>query len=205
MWKLLYNSKKVRDFSIMTNKGKIFVISGPSGVGKGTLLGMLLKRHPQIKFSISATTRKPRAGEAHGVNYFFVEREDFLASVENEEFLEWAEFAGNYYGTYQRFVENIVAQGEDIALEIEVQGAMQVRKKLPEAIFIFIKPPSIKELESRLMKRNTETAQLIDKRLAVASKELESADDFDYVVINDDIESALKQLEDIIIAERTNV
>lgn len=189
----------------MSKMGRIFVISGPSGVGKGTLLGLLLKKHTDVTFSISATTRKPRAGEVHGVNYFFTSKEDFIRSIENDEFLEWAEFAGNYYGTYIKTVEEAVAGGRDIALEIEVQGAMQVKKKLPHAVFIFIIPPSIDELEARLRKRNSETEESLERRLSIARKELDKAEEFDYTVINENLEQALAQLENIIDAERCRV
>jgi len=184
-----------------SKKGNIFVISGPSGVGKGTLLKMLLAKHPEISLSISATTRTPRQGETHGINYFFISKEKFQESVEKNEFLEWAKFADNCYGTYKNTVEKALSEGKNIALEIEVQGAMQIKEKMPEAILIFISPPSIEELKSRLTGRNTETEEVIQKRLSIVESEFEKRKYFDYEIINDDLDRALEELTNIVLVQ----
>lgn len=189
----------------MIKKGNVFVISGPSGVGKGTLLNKLLQIKPEIKVSVSATTRAPRNGEVNGVNYFFTTKENFKNQIDNGEFIEWAEFAGNYYGTYFKTVQDAVNKGIDIALEIEVQGAMQIRKKIPEAVLIFILPPSFEELKNRLMLRNTETTESMEKRLSIVKKEIETAEQFDYKVVNNDLEVALNDLSDLISKEQEKV
>ena len=178
-------------------KGKLYIISGCSGVGKGTLLNLFLKKNPSIKLSISSTTRTPRAGEKEGINYFFVSKEEFLNSVKNDEFLEWAEFSGNYYGTKKSFVENTLNKGRDLILEIEVKGAGQVKKKMPEARTIFIMPPDKKELESRLRGRNTENEDSILKRLKESEREIEEGKKFDYIIVNDKIENALDNMQKI--------
>lgn len=182
----------------MTRKGNVFVFSGPSGVGKGTLIKEILPSVPQLKLSVSATTRKPRSNEIDGENYFFTSRDIFVKQIENNEFLEWAEFTGNYYGTYEQTVKDAIVNGEDIILEIEVQGAMQIRKRIPEAILIFILPPTLQELEKRLHNRNTETKESIAKRLAVAESEFELIDKFDYKVTNKELCQATKELLAII-------
>ncbi len=179
-------------------KGKLFVISGSSGVGKGTLLKLLLQNNPHINLSISVTTRHPRRGEIDGVNYFFTTEEDFLNSVENNEFLEWAEFNGNFYGTKQAYVEKTLAKGEDLILEIETRGALQIKQKLADAILIFILPPSIEELEKRLRGRNTEDETAIRNRLKEAFREIECSKDYDYRIVNDNLEKALEELQSII-------
>lgn len=181
--------------------GNLFIIAGCSGVGKGTLIKLFLERNPNIQLSVSATTRSPREGEQDGVNYFFVSKEDFENSVKNNEFLEWAEFSGNLYGTKRSFVEKTLAKGIDLILEIEVQGAKQVKEKMPEAISIFIMPPSIEELEARLRGRHTETEEAIQKRLHQVSREIEAGKNFDYKIINDKLEQALSDMQQIF--ERT--
>ena len=143
--------------------GNLFVISGSSGVGKGTVIKELLRIHPDLKLSVSCTTRKPREGEVHGKNYFFLSREEFLNCVENNEFLEWAEFSGNLYGTQKQYIIEKLEAGKNLILEIDTQGALNVKKIMPEALLIFILPPSIKELESRLRGRNTESEADIQK------------------------------------------
>ena len=185
----------------MKKTGSIFVISGPSGVGKGTLLALLLEKHPEISLSISATTRAPRPREVNGINYFFISKDEFLENIKKDEFLEWAEFAGNYYGTYQNLVKNALNEGKDVALEIDVQGAMQIKNKIADVILVFISPPSIEVLEQRLINRNTESKQLIEKRLAVVKTEIEKIKEFDYEVVNDKLEEALKKLETIVIRD----
>jgi len=186
-------------------RGNVFVISGPSGVGKGTLISMLIKKHPEIVLSVSATTRKPRAGEVNGINYLFTPKERFEEMIETDEFLEWANFAGNYYGTCRSIVEQTLFEGRDIALEIDVKGALQVKEKLPGAILIFILPPSIKELESRLFKRKTDSEEEIKRRLSIVESEINKKGSFNYEIVNDNLEKALQSLEGIILAERCKV
>ena len=179
-------------------KGRLFIVSGCSGVGKGTLLKMFLEKNPNIIFSISATTRQPREGEKDGVNYFFITKEEFKKSAENNEFLEWAEFSGNYYGTKRSFVEKTLAKGTDIILEIEVNGARQVKEKMKDAVTVFIMPPSVDELETRLRGRHTEDEISILSRLNEANREIEAGKKFDYQIINDNLEDALYNLQKII-------
>lgn len=179
-------------------KGKLFVISGSSGVGKGTLLKALLNQHPDIKLSISATTRFPRPGEEDGVNYFFTTKDLFEKAVKNHEFLEYAQFNNNYYGTKQAYVEKTLTKGENIILEIETKGALQIKSKLPDTVLIFIMPPSLEELEKRLRGRNTEDEEAIQNRLNEAFREIECSKSYDYKVVNDELESALQELEKII-------
>ncbi len=178
-------------------KGRLFIIAGCSGVGKGTLLKLFLEKNQKIKLSISATTRKQREGEKDGINYFFISKEEFRNSVENNEFLEWAEFSGNYYGTKKSFVEKTLNKGIDLILEIEVKGAAQVKEKMPEAVTIFIMPPSVETLEERLRGRHTEDEQTIRKRLNEAKRELEAGKKFDYQIINDSLDEALNNLQKI--------
>ena len=178
--------------------GKLFVISGSSGVGKGTLLKELLAKNPDLKLSISVTTRNPRQGEVDGVNYFFVSRDEFEASIKNGEFLEWAEFNGNYYGTKEMYVQKTLSRRENLILEIETKGALQIKQKLPNAILIFILPPSFEELEHRLRGRNTEDEQTIQGRLHEAFREIECSKQYDYRVVNDDLGRALAELDTIV-------
>lgn len=185
----------------MTKQGKLFVISGPSGVGKNTILEQFENKHSNVKLSISCTTRTPRKGEVDGVNYFFTTKDDFINAINNDEFLEWAEFSGNLYGTKKSFVLKTLEKGENLILEIDSQGAFQIKQKLPEAILIFINPPSIEELEKRLRGRNTETEDAILSRLSFAKKEILIANQFDYNIINTSIESAVSQLEEIFYKE----
>lgn len=176
---------------------KLFVISGSSGVGKGTLIKEFLRRNPDFKLSVSCTTRKPRGGEVHGENYFFISREKFQACIERGEFLEWAEFSGNMYGTQRPYIEEKLAQGKNLILEIDTQGALNVKKIMPEAKLIFILPPSFEELEARLRGRHTETEEAIQKRLEFTKLEMENSKSFDYQIVNDSIENAVKKLEEI--------
>ncbi len=187
-------------FNTMDTKStkKLFVISGSSGVGKGTVIKQLLSNHDDLKLSISYTTRSPRNGEEHGINYFFVSKEDFKTAVDNNEFLEWAEFSGNCYGTKKSFVLNSLKNGEHVLLEIDTQGALQIKEKMPEAILIFIAPPSYDELVARLRGRKTESEEAIQKRLDFVKTEKENSKYFDYIVINDTVENAVKKISDII-------
>lgn len=176
-------------------KGKLIVFTGPSGVGKGTLLRSLLQRHNDLCLSISATTRRPRPGEINGQHYFFVTREQFAQMIESGELLEWAEFAGNLYGTPRQAVNDQIAEGKWVVLEIELQGARQIRQSFPDALQIFIMPPSLEELEQRLRGRGQDSNEAIARRLQRAKDEIAAADEFDIQVVNDDVELAIKHLE----------
>lgn len=177
---------------------KLFVISGCSGVGKGTVLKEFMVRNTKdFMLSVSCTTRKPRPGEVDGVNYFFMSVEEFQDCIKKDKFLEYAQFAGNYYGTKQKYINQKFAEGLNIILEIETQGALQVKKKMPEAVLIFIAPPSLEELEHRLRGRHTEDEETIKKRLDLVKVELERSKQYDYVVVNDDLERAVSEIENI--------
>lgn len=180
------------------NNKKLFVISGSSGVGKGTLISGFLERNPDFKLSISYTTRAKRDGEEDEINYFFRTKEEFTNSIKNDEFLEWAEFSGNYYGTKRKFVEKTLFEGSNLLLEIETNGAFQIKEKMPEAVLIFIAPPSYEDLENRLRNRNTETEDAIKKRLECVQREKECSKNYDYIIINDKLEDAILELEKII-------
>ena len=175
--------------------GKLIVLTGPSGVGKGTLLRSLLQRHPELYLSISATTRTPRLGEVEGKQYYFVSREKFEQMVTTGELLEWAEFAGNCYGTPRAPVEAAIRQGKWVILEIELQGARQIRQTFPEALRIFILPPSLPELEYRIRNRGQDTEEAISRRLKRAQEEIDAANEFDIQIVNDDFEKALAGIE----------
>ncbi len=174
--------------------GQLFIVSAPSGAGKSSLVKALLEQDPAIRLSISYTTRAPRPGEVDGVHYHFVGREDFQARLERGEFLESAEVYGNYYGTSQPWIEAEMAAGRDILLEIDWQGAAQVRRLMPQAKSIFILPPSIAELRRRLEGRGTDSAEVIARRLAAAAADVSHAPEFDYLVVNEDFEAALADL-----------
>ncbi|ARA99696.1 guanylate kinase [Geobacillus thermodenitrificans] len=177
-------------------------MSGPSGVGKGTVRKALFSRPDiELHYSVSVTTRKPREGEVEGVDYFFRTREQFEQMIRENKLLEWAEYVGNYYGTPIDYVEKTLAEGKDVFLEIEVQGAMKVRQAFPEALFIFLAPPSLSELEKRIIGRGTESKDLIENRLQAAKEELEMMDAYDYVVENDEIELACERIKAIVMAE----
>ncbi len=178
---------------------KLFVISGSSGVGKGTVIKEFLNKHPEFRLSISCTTRGKREGEVHGVNYFFLSPNEFKECISNNEFLEWAEFSGNHYGTKKAFVNDCLNNGANLILEIDTKGALNVKKIMPEAELIFIAPPSLEELEARLRGRHTETEDAIQKRLASIKLEIENSKQFDYKVINDTVENAVKELEKIML------
>jgi guanylate kinase len=179
----------------VTNMGKLIVLTGPSGVGKGTLLKSLLTKHPEIYLSISATTRSPRSGEIDGQHYYFLERQKFEEMIAAGELLEWAEFAGNCYGTPRQPVEQQIAQGKIVLLEIELQGARQVRQSFPQGTQIFILPPSVEELENRIRGRGQDSEAAISRRLKQAKIELAAADEFDIKIVNDNFDEALANLE----------
>jgi guanylate kinase len=182
-------------------KGILFVLSGPSGVGKGTVCKELRRQGTALNYSVSATTRAPREGERHGVDYFFKTQPEFEKMIENDGLLEWAQYVDNYYGTPIDYVKETLGAGKDVLLEIEVQGARKVRKSFPDAVFLFLAPPNLKELKNRISLRGTETADLIENRLAVAKDEIEMMTHYDYVVENDEVELACERIESIVTAE----
>lgn len=182
-------------------KGKTFIICGPSGVGKGTVVSRLMEADPTLYFSVSATTRAPRAGEADGVHYHFLTREKFQEWIDAGDFLEHAQFVGNFYGTPRRYVDEAMDQGRDVLLDIEIQGAEQIHQKRPEAVRIYIAPPNWEELERRLTGRGTEDGEKIRSRLARGREEFAAARDFDYLVINDTVDHAVAEIRAIMTAE----
>ena len=182
-------------------KGKCFIISGPSGVGKSTVLHALMEKRKNVYFSVSATTRDPRPGEEDGVHYHFLDVDTFRQWIANDEFLEYAELVGNFYGTPRRFVDEAMELGEDVILDIEVQGAIQVTSKRPDAVRIFIAPPSWAELERRLTDRGTDSPDKIQKRLLRAKVEFQTAHTYDYFVINNTVDEAVEELNAIMTAE----
>lgn len=187
-------------------KGLLFVISGPSGVGKGTICKKLLERRKDLKLSVSVTTRAPRPGEIEGVNYFFRSEEQFQDMIERDEFLEYmCVFGKNHYGTPKAYVAEQRAQGNDVILEIDVNGALNVKKRCPDAVMIFIAPPSMETLKKRLVGRGTETEEAVERRLAEAVKELAAAGEYDYIVVNDSLDKAVKDTESILVSERLHV
>lgn len=189
----------------MKPRGLLIVVSGPSGAGKGTICKSLLKEYSGIQISVSATTRKPRSGEVDGVNYFFLEKEDFIQKIDRGEFLEHAKVYENYYGTPSEFVMEKINSGEDVLLEIDIQGALQVKEKYSEGVFVFILPPSMEELKNRIVGRGSETEESLKIRYSSAIDEISFIKDYDYYVINDKIDSATKKLMSIIEAEKNKV
>ena len=182
-------------------KGKTFIVSGPSGVGKGSVLKVLLEKREDVYVSVSATTRQPRPGEENGVHYHFLDVDTFHEWMAQDAFLEYAEYVGNFYGTPKRFVDEAMEEGRDVILEIDVQGALQIAQKRPEAVLIFIAPPSWEELERRLNLRGTDSPEKIQKRLLRAKVEVRTAHTYDYFVINDNVDNAVGELEAIMTAE----
>ena len=182
-------------------KGKTFIVSGPSGVGKSAVLKALLETRRNLYFSVSATTRAPRPGELDGVHYHFMDVDSFRKWIAKEQFLEYAEYVGNFYGTPKRYVDEAMEAGKDVILDIEVQGAIQVVSKRPETVRIFIAPPSWAELERRLTERGTDSREKIQKRLLRAKVEFQTAHTYDYFVINDTVENAVRELDAIMTAE----
>lgn len=185
----------------MHTMGKTFIVSGPSGVGKSTVLHALFEGRDDLYFSVSATTRTPREGERDGVDYHFIHADRFRNMIAEDAFLEYAEYVGNFYGTPMRLVDEAMEQGKDVLLDIEIQGAMQVCAKRPETVRIFIAPPSWKELERRLTARGTDSPEKVQKRLLRAKVELENAGHYEYFVINDTVDNAVAELRAIMLAE----
>ncbi|SHJ94963.1 guanylate kinase [Paramaledivibacter caminithermalis] len=189
----------------MRRKGTLFVICGPSGVGKGTVCKELLKNISGIDLSISATTREIRKGEVEGVNYYFIDKDKFEEMIENDEFLEYAQVYDNFYGTPKKYVIEQLNIGKDVILEIDPQGAMQIKEKFKEGIFIFLLPPSMKELKNRIIGRGRDSEDNIKKRLKCAYEEIDFIKEYDYYIINDDLLKAVNNLASIIKAERCRV
>ncbi len=190
---------------MLNRKGLLLVVSGPSGAGKGTICKALLNKNDQIKLSVSATTRKPRNGEVHGVNYFFIEKEEFTNMISNGEFLEYAQIYDNFYGTPKAAIIECLENGQDVILEIEMQGARQIKEVYPEGVFIFVLPPSLEELKSRIVGRGTETQEEIEKRFSCAFEEINQIVNYDYFIVNEDIEKSVNDVEAIISAEKNKV
>ena len=182
--------------------GLLLVVSGPAGVGKGTVVSLARERNKDIVFSVSMTSRKPRPGEKDGVNYFFVSRDKFLEMVEENLLVEWVEYCGNYYGTPKQYIEQQLEQGNIVLLEIQVEGARNIKKQYPKCVSIFITPPTAEELKNRITKRGTESPEIIEKRMKRAIKELEYMDKYDYTIKNDSVDESVKQLLEIIEKER---
>ena len=191
--------RKVRSVRVLMKKGLLIIISGPSGVGKGTVRNYFMNEEDlKLAYSISMTTRAPRENEKDGVDYIFTSKEDFEKAIHDGELLEWAEFVGKYYGTPMSYVEKLRNEGKNVLLEIEVQGAMQVSEKCPDALSIFIIPPSMEELEKRIRGRRTEPEEIVQQRLAKASKEMKMVNNYKYIVCNDDPKLAADMIATII-------
>ena len=186
----------------MVQPGILIVVSGPSGTGKGTICQSLLENNANLKYSISATTRAPRSGERHGVNYWFTSQDEFRQMIEDDQLLEWAEVYGNYYGTPRPYVMERLQSGEDVVLEIDTQGALKVKEQFPSGVFIFILPPSLDELAQRIQKRGTETAESMERRLGSATQEINLARQYQYLVVNDEVAAAVQRIQAIITAEK---
>ena len=184
------------------SKGVLTVVSGFSGAGKGTVMKRLIQKYDDYALSISVTTRNPREGERDGIEYFFKTKEEVETMIENDEFLEYARYVDNYYGTPRFYVEEMLAKGKNVILEIEIQGAMQIKAYNPDAVLIFVTPPSFEELRNRLVGRGTETADVIESRLRRASEEAEGMPSYDYILVNDQVEDCVDRLHQIILSER---
>lgn len=184
----------------MKRQGIFIIISGFSGAGKGTIVKKLIDEN-KLSLSISATTRPVRKGEVDGEHYYFTQKEAFENMINNNELIEWASYCDNYYGTPKKYVMNELAKGEDVILEIEMNGALQVKKQFPEALLVFVTAPSAQEIKNRLIKRGTESSELIQKRLIKSYQEIDSIDDYDYIVVNDGLEKAVSHIHSIIVAE----
>lgn len=188
------------------NTGQIIVISAPSGAGKGTIIKKLLENNSKNRWlSVSATSRQPREGEKEGINYYYITEEEFKKRIKEDYFLEYTNYAGNYYGTPKEYIKEKITKGIDVILEIEIEGANNIKKLIPEALFIFIMPPSLKELVRRLKGRGTETNEKIIKRFNAAYKEVNEVTKYNYVVVNDELDTAVDKIESIIKAEKCRV
>lgn len=183
------------------SKGILVVVSGFSGAGKGTVMKRLLEKYKDYALSVSATTRNPREGEVDGREYFFRTKEEFEKLIEEDALIEYAQYVGNYYGTPRSYVEEQLSQGKNVILEIEIQGAMKVKEKIPEALLVFVTPPTVEELKNRLVGRGTETEDVIADRLARAAEEAEGMGEYDYILVNDDLEECVENLHQIIRSE----
>ncbi len=186
----------------MLREGLLVVVCGPSGVGKGTVLKQLKEQNSNIRFSVSATTRQPRLGEIDGTNYFFKTVPEFRSMIQNNELVEWVEYCDNYYGTPKKYISDCLACGYDVVMEIEVEGAENIKKAYPESVSVFILPPSFDDLKRRIQGRGTEDANVINKRLERAKKELSYIDKYDYIIINDTVENALVGLGSVLASEK---
>lgn len=186
----------------MFRKGLLIILSGPSGTGKGTVLKLVRESCHNIKFSVSATTREPREGEVNGVNYFFMSQNEFEQMILNNEFAEWVKYCENYYGTPKKWIQDNIEAGFDVILEIEVEGALNIKKQFPDCVTIFMLPPSFEELEHRITTRGTEDKKVIEKRLTKAKNELNYIDKYDYVCINNTVEDSVREISSIIISEK---
>ncbi len=189
----------------MKGKGLLLVVSGPSGAGKGTICKALAQANKDVYLSISATTRSPRCGEVEGESYYFKSEEEFKKMIENDELLEWAAFCNHYYGTPKESVYKMLNEDKNVILEIDVQGALKVKKKYPDGVFVFILPPSMEELRNRIINRGTESQEVINARLNTARLEFTHINNYNYIIVNDTVENAVRNLEAIIIAERCKV
>lgn len=189
----------------VTPKGVLLVVSGPSGAGKGTICQLVRDQLPDLGYSISVTTRQPRNGEVNGVNYFFKTVPEVQEMIAAGELLEYAEVYGNYYGTPRKYVEDLLNSGRDVLLEIDIQGALQIKKRFPEGVFVFIVPPSLDELSARIYKRGTDSEEVIKRRMASAAGELTYAQEYDYIIVNDIAQKAAKKVLTIMEAERYRV
>lgn len=189
----------------MSREGLLIVVCGPSGVGKGTLLSKILNEDKKIMFSVSATTREPRQGENEGIDYFFKTKVQFEDMIKNDDLLEWVKYCDNYYGTPKAFIDSSISDGNDVILDIEVEGAMRVKEKYPECILVFVVPPTIEELKKRIEKRGSESSISVSKRLKRAEEELNYIDKYDYVIVNDDVNEAINELKSIIVAEKLKI
>lgn len=186
----------------MAEKGMLIVVSAPSGTGKGAIIEKLLENDKNIVHSVSATTRTPRKGEKDGVSYYFIDKPEFEDMISNNDLLEWDKYCDNYYGTPKKYIDEITSKGGDVILDITVAGAVNIKREWPEAVMIFVLPPSIKELERRITGRGTDSAEAIKSRLDYAYAEFKHVDKYEYVVVNDDLNIAVKEVENIVISER---
>ncbi|NLN66493.1 MAG: guanylate kinase [Clostridiaceae bacterium] len=187
------------------SSGLLIVVSGPAGVGKGTVVSLVREKNREVVFSVSATSRKPRPGEIDGVNYFFVSREQFEEMIRNNNLLEWVEYCGNYYGTPKDYVEKELEKGKIVLLEIDVEGAQNIKKQYPKCVTVFIKPPTLDELRKRITKRGTEPPDIIERRMHRAQNELMHSSQFDHIILNDTVKKAADRFLEIICVERNKL